>query len=655
MKHRAYSLLNIKSIDEEQRVITGIASTPTPDRMGDIVEPSGVKFKLPLPLLWQHDSGSPIGHVETATVTKDGIEITARLVNITDPGKLKDRLDEAWQSIKSGLVRGLSIGFSALESARIKDTWSQHFLEWEWLELSAVTIAANADASILSIKSADQRSLAATGVKRSRVVQLSAPGASGTTLINPKGHDMNLAQQIAAFEAKRAACLAQRDEIQTKAIDAGRSKDEAEKQAFDHLTAEIDTIDAELKDLRIMEKQAIGTARTITAGDGESPAAAAAARGTVNSHIISVGAASAPGVKFARYAMAMYRGEGNPQKALACFSNEKRWMDSTPEVATVLKAAIAAGDTTTSGWASELVYNENLANEFIEYLRPMTILGKLGGLRRVPFNVRMGSQTAPGTAYWVGQGLPIPMSKPTVGSLSLGIAKIAGLMAIDDELMRSSSPSAELLVRDDLAKTISTFMDVQFVDPNVAAVANVNPASMTNGVTPVTATGTTAAAFNTDIATLMGQWGSTEIDPSKGYFIMTPNQAMRIGLMRSSLGVKIYPELNINGGFLEGLPVIVSNSANIPGSPDSGNMILLVNPPEILLADDGQVTVDLSNQASIQMLDNPTNQSTGATVATTMVSMFQTHSTALRATRYINWVKRRSNAVVYIREAAYAA
>ena len=239
--------------------------------------------------------------------------------------------------------------------------------------------------------------------------------------------------------------------------------------------------------------------------------------------------------------------------------------------------------------------------------------------------------------------------------MSLGITKMAGLVAIDDELMRSSSPSAELLVRDDLAKTISTFMDVQFVDPNVAAVANVNPASMTNGVTAVAATGTNLAAFNTDMATLMGQWGSTEIDASKGVFVMTPNQAMRIGMMLNSLGVRQYPSIDITGGTLNGLQVIVSNSANIHGSPDSGNMILLVNPPEILIADEGGITVDISNEASIQMLDNPTNASTGGTTATTMVSMFQTHSHALRAVRYVNWVKRGSNAVVYIREAAYAA
>jgi hypothetical protein len=46
------------------------------------------------------------------------------------------------------------------------------------------------------------------------------------------------------------------------------------------------------------------------------------------------------------------------------------------------------------------------------------------------------------------------------------------------------------------------------------------------------------------------------------------------------------------------------------------------------------------------MLDNPTNNIDGT--ATTMVSMFQTNSLALRAERYINWARRRPEAVQWM-------
>ena len=166
MNRRAYSLFTVKEADEETRIISGIATTPTPDRMGDIVEPKGAVFKLPLPLLWQHDSRKPVGQVIDAKVSEDGIAVRAQLARIEDPGALKDRIDEAWQSMKAGLVRGFSIGFQAIESARIEGTWSEHFLKWSWLELSLVTIPANAEATILAVKSADQ-------------IQRAAPGAQG--------------------------------------------------------------------------------------------------------------------------------------------------------------------------------------------------------------------------------------------------------------------------------------------------------------------------------------------------------------------------------------------------------------------------------------------------------------------------------------------
>lgn len=176
--HRAYSVLTLKEMDEDKRELTGIATTPTPDRVGDIVEPRGAEFKLPIPLLWQHDARQPIGHVVAASVTDKGIEVRAKIAKIDEAGKLKDRLDEAWQSIKTGLVRGFSIGFKELESARIQDTYSYRYMKWLWLELSAVTIPANGDCSISAIKSADEAMRrAAFGTASKSIVRLDNPAA----------------------------------------------------------------------------------------------------------------------------------------------------------------------------------------------------------------------------------------------------------------------------------------------------------------------------------------------------------------------------------------------------------------------------------------------------------------------------------------------
>jgi uncharacterized protein len=162
MINRAYSILDIKAVDDDERVIEGIASTPTPDRLGDVVEPMGAKFTLPMPLLWQHRHDEPVGHVEFAEATEDGIPFRARVAKIDEPGELKSLVDKAWQAVKNKLVRAVSIGFSADEFSFLKEG-GIHFQEWTWLELSLVTIPANAEATIQTVKSIDTELRAASG------------------------------------------------------------------------------------------------------------------------------------------------------------------------------------------------------------------------------------------------------------------------------------------------------------------------------------------------------------------------------------------------------------------------------------------------------------------------------------------------------------
>lgn len=160
MTSRAYSGIEVKSINEERRIIKGIATTPATDRVGDIVESKGITFKNPLPFLWQHDHGKPIGTVKFSKPTDAGIEFEAEMPVIEEAGTLKDRIDEAWQSIKLGLVRAVSIGFRPIEYS-FMDEGGMRFTSSEVFELSAVTIPANAQAIISSVgKSLDPDAIA---------------------------------------------------------------------------------------------------------------------------------------------------------------------------------------------------------------------------------------------------------------------------------------------------------------------------------------------------------------------------------------------------------------------------------------------------------------------------------------------------------------
>lgn len=648
--NRAYSVLDIKAFDEEARVIEGIASTPTPDRMGDIVEPMGAKFALPMPLLWQHHHDEPVGHVEFAEPTAKGIPFKARIAKIDEPGKLKDRVDEAWQSVKAGLVRAVSIGFRSLEHSVMKDG-GYKFASWEWLELSLVTIPANADATIQTIKSIDSELRAASGERGSD--RSLTPGASGknlTTIPAPGGRKSmkTIAEQISAFEATRVAKSARMTEIMNKAAEEGVTLDAEQTEEYDGLEAEVKAVDAHLVRLSALEKANKAAARPVEPKNAEE---ASAARGPV---VTSVKSMLPAGTGFTRYAIALARSRGNLMQAAEI---AKGW-DDTPEVETVLKAAVAAGTTTDTSWAKPLVEYQNLASEFIELLRPQTIIGRIPGLRRVPFNVKMPAQTAGSTVNWVGEGKPKPVSKLAFDSVELGMAKAAGIIVLTDELVRASNPSAEALVRQDLIATMTEFLDKDFVDPDKAAAAGVSPASITNGLTPVVASGTGADHLRADVRAVFQKFVDAKISVAGAVWIMSTTDALAISMLQNPLGQPEFPGLSATGGTFFGLPVVTSE--NIPaeigevGPPavPAGSRLILVKPSEILLADDGGVTLDASREASLQMDSAPDSPATATTV---LVSLWQHNMVGIRAERFINWKRRRAAAVAYITGTAYGS
>jgi hypothetical protein len=122
--------------------------------------------------------------------------------------------------------------------------------------------------------------------------------------------------------------------------------------------------------------------------------------------------------------------------------------------------------------------------------------------------------------------------------------------------------------------------------------------------------------------------------------------------MENALGQPSFPGLSMTGGALRGIPVVTSQYAAKTGGP--GNMVIAVNAKDVGLADDGQVDISVSGDASLQMLDNPTNDS-GVPTATTMVSMFQTNSLAILAERFIHWKKMRDSACVYMDDVNWGA
>lgn len=648
----AFSALTIKSVDEEKREIRGWATTPTPDRIGDIVEPHGLRYAKQIPLFLYHDSKQGVGHAELGRPTKDGVPFVARIPKITEPGRLKDLVDEAWQRVKYKLIAAVSIGFKEV-AGKVEQLkgGGLRYLEAEVLELSLVPIPMNAAATIDSVKAvyksfdATQRR-AALGHKAEGSRDGSTP--AGATAQRPGRTIMKTLQEL---QARRDEVAERMKELWT-GCGSDRSQLQAEEvKEFDSLKKELGELDASIDDERSIASAAAG-AVAVSPSAITSQAAGSRIRAGLPAEPKRKEDPARKGVAFAQYVRLMYHAKGMPFIALQLAERSKFRSGLDPRVPMVIKAAVEAGSvggsSTAGNWGMELVGDETGAvADFAEYLRPQTILGRFGAdgipaLNEVPFRTPLLSMTAGLTGYWVGEGKAKPLSKGAFARTTLEPLKCAALTAVTKELLMDSSPKADVMLRNELGASLIAVKDLSFIDPANAGSANVEPAAVTNGITPIAATGTgDAADVRTDIRALLSAFRAANNPPRSGVWIMNSNTAIALGLMMNALGQSEFPGINMNGGSLQGLPIIVSDY--VPADTN-GHIVVLINAQDVFYAEDGAVQVMTSEHASLEMDNAPSHDSVTPTEST-LVSMFQTNSVAFLAEQRLNWKRRRDSGV----------
>lgn len=467
------------------------------------------------------------------------------------------------------------------------------------------------------------------------------------------------AEQIVDLKATRDTKFDEMKAIGQKSVDEKRSMETNEAEQFDTLKGEIKRLDDDIGRLSTLADMDYATAAPVTQAAKALEVFQGGSRAPVQVKTVEK---LEPGIAFARYAMCLTKAKGN--HAMAAQLAERHYPNTEAVVKTLkaqaeganlqemmqIKATVAAGTSTDSTWAAPLVYAQTFMGDFISYLRPRTLIGQ-AQFRPVPFNVRIGGQTSGGTAGWVGQGKAKPVTKVDFNATTVPFTKVAAIAVITQELARFSDPSAEALVRDSLADTVIARVDTDLFDPDLAAVANVSPAGLLNGVSPISAAGidySDPASVRCAIALLWAPWDSTFLGARPAYYT-TPAVARQLALAREALGTPAFPGVTPMGGTLDGVPLRVSQYlANNGGS--GGAPFILVDESEIYLADDGSVTLDASDVASIEMSDAPAGSSSATVAASSvnLVSMWQTNSIAFRAERFIWWGARRSGAAQWI-------
>lgn len=421
---------------------------------------------------------------------------------------------------------------------------------------------------------------------------------------------------------------AEKQGIVTKALDAGQTPNEEEEKQIDGIDAEIATLEKNIARVKEMIAQGEKAATTATPVAGQNPQEAQnAANGNPNPTEQIVVKSNLPkGMPFAQFARA---------KMLACHEQKKGTLLTVIDAAKQLgygedvvqyveKATL--GTTTDAGFAAPLVHRDTYTGDFIELLRNATIFDKLKGYRSVPFNIEISGQLSGGSAQWVGEGAPKPLTNPTFGNVEVDEHKLAAITVYTQELLRRADPAIDRLVLDDLIEASKVLIDTTFLGSQ--AETSTTPIGILNGVTAITPSGTTAAQIEADLMKLITAFVTANLSTDNSYFLMSETRAMQYALLRDALGNTYFNGMNFTGSrSLLGIPVVTSQVV--------GDKVILVKMSELLVAEDGGVDVAYSDQATL--VDGSTTH-----------NLWQENKFAIRVEKFITWAKRRAIAAAYI-------
>ena len=452
-------------------------------------------------------------------------------------------------------------------------------------------------------------------------------------------------QHVADLKATREQKTADMKAVAQKAMDEQRNMDGGESEKFETLKAEIKSIDADIK--RYTELAALD-AETAKPVDDSVEREKTYTPPTVPVSVKNTEKLE-KGIAFARAAKCLALGtmaQRDPvQVAKSMYSDRADIVGAVNSMVT--KAVIPAATTTNPEWAGNLVQGGAIFADFLEYLRPQTIIGRFGdgnvpAYRRVPFRVPVGSQETPGAAYWTGEGKPKGLTKFDFATRSLEPLKVATIAVATMELLRDASADVDFIIRDSIANAVRARLDEDFINPDKAAVAGVSPASILNGAPNIASSGTNADAVRADILALFNLVAANNATMGDVVFIMPTGVAMALATMRT-LAQQEFPDMTLAGGRVMGIPVIVSDYA--PHDASAGSIVALVKARDILVADAGDVEISISREATLQMSDAPVDN---LVAGESVVNLWQYNMIGFRAERTINWMRARDGAAAYL-------
>lgn len=266
-------------------------------------------------------------------------------------------------------------------------------------------------------------------------------------------------------------------------------------------------------------------------------------------------------------------------------------------VMAIARSLTGSADTTTVGWAAELVRNETRA--MLEELVPVSAWAALASLcLQVGFNggnsvvvpsLNVGNGVGGG---WIGEGGSIPIVRGSLASTRLRRFKLAGIVPITKELERASDPAAVEVVRKLLNGYVGNLLDQSMLD-DAAEVPGVRPAGLLFDVAPIAGTaGGGVPALTADIKALTQAFLAAGLDPRAMALVVSLTQWAGLATMVDAFGNFA---VDMGDGRVQTFPIIAS--AFVP----AGTVIAVATSHFATAAD--PIEIDESNEAALVLAD----------------------------------------------------
>ena len=217
------------------------------------------------------------------------------------------------------------------------------------------------------------------------------------------------------------------------------------------------------------------------------------------------------------------------------------------------------------------------------------------------------------TAVWAGEGTTIPLSGASLEPLSIRSKKLGTIIIQTREFLTAAARGdvrQQAQFTAELGRIINQLVAETFLDHTNAG-DDATPAGLGYGL-PVLPGSADAVD---DVAALAESFGG---DLTRAVLVMHPMLAVRAGEKFNSM-------CGARGGDAGGIPVVTSTAAPLTSD---GGIIHLIDPSGVAAIEEG-FTLDAATSTNLEVPDSNLGY----------FGLFQTDTIALRAMRFMNWMR----------------